>query len=526
MKLKLILVCMLALIFGGNVWAQTADSLALENDLQSAQESNNMTWPMLPGESLNDVARLFYPKSVVMQRLFISKTLRLNTEKHAQLSAGARFAEPTLLVVPTLKSLSKNVQIKQAAAQKPRVSRLQITTDFESLLNKVPVKFKQEYEFWVSKNELLKQQLAILKQKIVFLESKLNNLTLVWEKTLSLPAGETVAINADKSTNANPNAKLSSDQTANNNNANNVAVDASNITNGATNVAGVASTLTTNAGSVANTGTNAGASTGRKVFKNLNQNSNQKSVTNASATIMQPAQAPNNLLDYLTTDFAKIVLAVGALLLLAALLLKQYRERMFAKMSFVATSMQATIQETIVDFGGYLKPKLPEPDDTPEAKQQAQAAKEVEARLDSTLSEAKLLMSINRHQDAIAHLKLTIESQPKASINHWLYLLEIFRKLNLKDDFEAYAKGLHDIYNVMTPVWYETEISIVVPQSLEEFPHIVEKLCSVWPGELATVYLRGLINDNRGGDRTGFGKAVLNEVLLLVAMLDIRKDLN
>lgn len=46
------------------------------------------------------------------------------------------------------------------------------------------------------------------------------------------------------------------------------------------------------------------------------------------------------------------------------------------------------------------------------------------------------------------------------------------------------------------------------------------------PGELATVYLRGLINDNRGGDRTGFGKAVLNEVLMLVAMLDIRKDLN
>lgn len=154
---------------------------------------------------------------------------------------------------------------------------------------------------------------------------------------------------------------------------------------------------------------------------------------------------------------------------------------MFEKMSFVATSMQATLQETIVDFGGYLKPKLPELDNTPEAKQQVQAAKAVEARLDSTLSEAKLLMSINRHQDAIAYLKLMIESQPKASINHWLYLLEIFRKLNLKDDFEAYAKGLHNIFNVMTPVWYETEISIVVPQSLEEFPHIVEKLCSVGP---------------------------------------------
>ena len=517
MKLTLFLMTMLALILGGNAWAQTADSQAIDNDLQSAQESNSMTWPMLPGESLNEVARLFYPKNVVMQRLFVRKTLQNNSEKHPHLSAASRFSEPTLLVVPALKSLSKQIQPKQVTARKPRLSRLQITTDFESLLNKVPVKFKQEYEFWVSKNELLKQQLAILKQKIVFLETKLNNLTLVWEKTLSQPAGETVAINADN----HPNTSLSTDIAATANNANiatTVATTiATNKANEANNVAAVTSVLNSaNAGSVAN------ASTSKKVFKNLNQ----QPAANATATMIEPAQASNNLLNYLNLDLAKIALALGTLLVLAAFLLKKYRERMFEKMSFVATSMQATLQETIVDFGGYLKPKLPELDNTPEAKQQAQAAKAVEARLDSTLSEAKLLMSINRHQDAIAHLKLMIESQPKASINHWLYLLEIFRKLNLKDDFEAYAKGLHNIYNVMTPVWYETEISIVVPQSLEEFPHIVEKLCSVWPGELATVYLRGLINDNRGGDRTGFGKAVLNEVLLLVAMLDIRKDLN
>ena len=519
MKLTLVLACLLALILGGNVLAQTADSQALDDDLQSVQESNSMIWPMLPGESLNEVARLFYPKSVVMQRLFIRKTLQNNTEKHPHLSAASRFTELTLLAVPTLKSLSKLVQPKQASAPKPRMSRLQITTDFESLLNKVPVKFKQEYEFWVSKNELLKQQLAILKQKIVFLETKLNSLTLVWEKTLSSPAGETVAINADN----HPNASLSTNIAATANNANIATTVATKQSSGANNDAAIASAPTTaNAGSVANAGTNANATTSKKVFKNLNQ----QPATNASAAIMEPALASNNILDYLSTDLAKIVLTLGALLILAALLLKKYRERMFAKMTFMATSMQASLQETVVDFGGYLKPKLPEIESSPEAKQQAHAAKAVEARLDSTLSEAKLLMSINRHQDAIAHLKLMIESQPKASINHWLYLLEIFRKLNLKDDFEAYAKGLHNIYNVMTPVWYETEISIVVPQSLEEFPHIVEKLCSVWPGELATVYLRGLINDNRGGDRTGFGKAVLNEILLLFAMLDIRKDFN
>ena len=498
MKLKCILACLLALIFVSNVLADTNDSLVLDSELQSDQASNSMTWPMLPGESLNDVAHLFYPKNVVMQRLFINKTLHLNTGTQPNLSAAQRFGKPTLLLVPTLKSLSKNTQVTQSAADKPAKHRLQIATDIESLLNSVPSKLKEEYQFWVSKNELLKQQLAILKDKIVFLETKLNNLKLIWEKTLSLPAGDSAAI--IEGTNS-----VTADT-----NANNIAMIASNTTN---------STINSAAGTVASTDTG----TGKKVFKNLNA----KPTSSPVAPKITALKNSNGILDYLNMDWVKAALAFGLLAMLSVFLLKKYRERKFEKMNFVATHLQASVQETIVDFGGYLKPKPKptEPEDTPEVRMQAKAAKEVEARLDSTLAEAKLLTSINRHQDAIAHLKLTIESQPKASINHWLYLLEIFRKLKLKDDFEAYAKGLHDIYNVMTPVWYETEISIVVPQSLEEFPHIIEKLCNVWPGGLATVYLRGLITDNRGGDRAGFGKAVLNEILMLIAVLDSRKDL-
>ncbi len=489
MKLKLILACFLALIFSSNVLAETNDSLALDSELQSAQVSNSMTWPMLPGESLNDVARMFYPKNVVMQRLFISKTLRLNVGKQANLSASNRFSEPTLLLVPTLKSLSKNSQAAQSAEEKPAKHRLQITADIERVLDRVPSKLKEEYEFWVSKNELLIQQLAVLKDKVVFLETKLNNLKLIWEKTLSLPAGDSTAINADTN-------NVTADT-----NTNNSAVIASNTPNRAINSA---------AGALTSTGI------GKKVFKNLNV----KPTLSTVAAEITATQNSNGLIDYLHMDWVKAALALVLLAVLSVFLLKKYRERMLVKIGFVATQLHATVQD-----GDYLKPKPTEPEDKPEVRMQAQAAKEVEARLEATLAEAKLLMSINRHQDAIAHLKLTIESQPKASINHWLYLLEIFRKLNLKDDFEAYAKGLHDIYNVMTPVWYETEISIIVPQSLEEFPHIIEKLCSVWPGGLATVYLRGLITDNRGGDRAGFGKAVLNEILMLIAVLDSRKDL-
>ena len=218
----------------------------------------------------------------------------------------------------------------------------------------------------------------------------------------------------------------------------------------------------------------------------------------------------------------KAALAVVALMLLGTFALKKYRERMFNDLSFAASKAQ----NTVTDFSGYFEEKSTvKVEENLEVVQQVKAAKEVETRLSATLEEAKLLISVNRATDAIAHLKATIALQPKASISHWLYLLEVFRKLNMKDEFEQYADGLHQTFNVMTPVWYEKSAAIYVPQSLEEFPHIMEQLYGVWPGELASVYLRSLITDNRGGDRVGFGKEVLDEILMLIELLDTQKEL-
>ena len=211
-------------------------------------------------------------------------------------------------------------------------------------------------------------------------------------------------------------------------------------------------------------------------------------------------------------------------MLLGAFGFKKYRQRLFDKLGFAPGKMQ----NTVTDFSGYFEKSKAEVESSVLV-QQVRAAKAVESRLSATLEEAKLLMSVNRTTDAIAHLKMTISSQPKVSINHWLYLLEVFRKLNLKAEFEEYANGLHETFNVMTPVWYEKEAAVntvmVVPQNLEEFPHIMEQLYGVWPGELASVYLRNLIHDNRGGERVGFGKAVVLEILFLIELLDTLKEL-
>ncbi len=451
------------LTIGSNVVANTNDSPSLDNQSQGLQsqdsDANSMTWPMLPGESLEDMARLFYPKNKAMQKRFVFKTQRLNADNQPDFNPSKRFESPTLLVIPTLKSLSNGTRAIKSGRQKSSKQKLHLSYRIKPAVENVPAKLIQDYEFLLSKNAFLKEELAKLNEKLIFLQNKLNELKLILDKTLKLP-----------------NLSMSNDS------------------------------LPTNKPSA------------NKVFKNLNNSA----IDNSQAS-MSEKSATSSLNDVLNTNLFMAVLALGLLAALSVYLLKKYRQYMYSKISFVATKTQATV----ADKGGYWQSTRLEVkgDRTSEVTPLARVSKEVESRLDSTFEEAKLLMSINRTSDAIAHLKLTIEAYPKASINHWLYLLEIFKKLNLKGDFETYAKSLHDTFNVISPIWQETEIAMVVPQSLEEFPHIMEKLYSVWPGDSATVYLRSLITDNRGGERTGFGKAVLSEILLLIALLDVRKDL-
>ncbi len=444
MKLNSILVFLTALIIDSHAFANNNDLLVLDNSLQDP-DSNSMTWPMLPGESLEDVARLFYPKDQSMQHQFVFKTLRLNADAQPRLEAARRFDTPALVVIPTLKSLSNSTRAIKSGSGKEKKQKLKMSYGLE----KIPAKLMQDYDSLLSKNAFLKEELARLNEKLAFLQTKLNELKLAWDKTLNLSAD---------------------------------------------------------------------AQPSKKTFKNLNHPAIDKSKTS-----IPEKPATNSLFDSLNSELIKMLLALSLLVVLSIYFFKKYRRHMAAKMSLVTSKMQ----ETVADIGSHWQNTRVEPrHEITQTTPLAKAAKDKESRLGTTLEEARLLMGINRTSDAIAHLKLTIEAHPKASINHWLYLLEIFRKLNLQQDFERYAEGLHETFNVIAPTWQETEIPMVVALSLEEFPHIMEKLYSTWPHDAATLYLRNLITDNRGGERTGFGEAVLNEILLLIELLDIRKEIN
>ena len=491
MKLNLNLVFLFALILSGVALSTSVTAIA-DDDLISdveLQDTNSMTWPMLPGENLNDLARLFYPKNQTMQRQFIAKTLRLSSNIQADLNPVKRFETPTLLVIPTLKSLSHSKNVTDVSRKKPRKKKLQLSYEIGQTIEQVPVKLMQDYEWLVSKNAFLKEELARLNKKIIFLQSKLNDLKLIFDKTLNLPntsSPNTSLINAEAPTASLP--------------INNLPV--------------------------------------KKVFKNLSDlKFAHKKVDAAEAATSQTSTPVTHAISLLfeNKNLIIIILALIALLTISTLLLKKYRQHMLSNFADAIPQMD----DTLLDFGGHWKDEGHAIDQQTiqDIKQEIQnieaktiqsnlQLQKVQSNVDATLVEAKLLMSIHRSQDAIDHLKLTIDANPKASINHWLYLLEIFRKLNLKEEFKKYAEGLKANFNVTTQAWDDSIAPGTLPQYLEEFPNIMEKLYIIWPSNQAKDYLRSLITDNRDGERAGFGKAVLSEILLLIALLDTRKDFN
>ena len=486
MKLNLNLVFLLALSI--SVAAIADDAIISDAELQ---DTNSMTWPMLPGENLNDVARLFYPKNQAMQRQFIAKTLSLSSNIQADLNPVKRFETPTLLVIPTLKSLSYGKHAADKVRKKSSKQKLQLSYDIGQIIEQVPAKLLQDYEWLVSKNAFLKEELARLNKKIIFLQSKLNDLKLILDKTLNFPST------------SSPNTSLPSAEAP-------------------------TSSLPVNNLPV------------KKVFKNLSdlkfehKKSDAVEATTTQTSVAMP-QATSLLFVNDNKNLIIIILALLALLSLSTLLLKKYRQRMFSNFTDAIPQMD----DSLLDFGGHWKDggraidqqtiqeiKLEIQNNEAKTTQSNTEPQIAQPNLDATLEEAKLLMSIHRSQDAIAHLKLSIEANPKASINHWLYLLEIFRKLNLKEEFKKYAEGLKANFNVTTQAWDDSIAPGILPQYLEEFPNIMEKLYIIWPSKQAKDYLRSLITDNRDGERVGFGKAVLSEILLLIALLDTRQDFN
>lgn len=428
------------------------DDLNLYNQ-EDTQDS--MAWPMLPNESLSDLAAKFYPNNKVMQRKFIEKTKQLNKDNKLALNPRVQDAKLTAIVIPNLESLSVNAGvIKRAKKKDLRLSyNIKSTTEkAKETFKNIPARLMREYEELVVRNTFLKEEIAKLNQRLIFLQNKLGELKLVLDRTLTLPAPKKALKNLDAEKVVAP----------------------------------------------------------KPIAKPAN-----KTVEPAS----KPAPEVKTSFFDLSNIFLWITLLVlGLLVLLISYAYKQYKERKYRQLVDSISQQNQARTFSMVESNdsleqGELNTETTIDKDTLVEEQDG----------DSIVHEAKMLAAQNSADEAIEHLKWAIKAKPKVGINVWLFLLELLRKENLKDAFEKFAYQMHQNFNVMTPLWEERAVAMVVAESLEEFPYIVKFLTDKWPDQKMIPYLEKLINDNRNGERSGFSKAVIDEILLLIVVLKARE---
>ncbi len=159
----------------------------------------------------------------------------------------------------------------------------------------------------------------------------------------------------------------------------------------------------------------------------------------------------------------------------------------------------------------------------------ASAVKESAISVDeitSIVEEANIFVALGRGEHAMELLRQHVETYPHASVHPWLYLMDVLRAEGRKDEFVELARRFHQTFNAIAPQWdAAAPAMMVVAHSIEEFPHILARLTETWGKPECEDYLDYLLRDNRGGERIGFSKDVLEEILLLQGVLDMRRTM-
>lgn len=138
-----------------------------------------------------------------------------------------------------------------------------------------------------------------------------------------------------------------------------------------------------------------------------------------------------------------------------------------------------------------------------------------EADAEQAIELTDIMLSMGLTQGAAQTLSEQVHGHPKQALFHWLKLLDIYRRSNMRGDFEQAARDMHMYFNVQVPGWGAGNSET----SIEDYPHIAAKLQVLWPSAETGEFLAQLLKDNRGGKRDGFSQSVAEEILLLQHML-------
>jgi len=139
---------------------------------------------------------------------------------------------------------------------------------------------------------------------------------------------------------------------------------------------------------------------------------------------------------------------------------------------------------------------------------------------DSALELAEIMMSFGRTQGAAETLADYIRNNPRQAVKPWLKLLEVYHVAGMRAEFEALTRQLNKTFNVKMISWSDFKTMRGGADTIEQIPHVIQRLQELWGTQEAQAYIHQILRDNRNGTRQGFPLTVVEELLLLLAILD------
>ena len=131
--------------------------------------------------------------------------------------------------------------------------------------------------------------------------------------------------------------------------------------------------------------------------------------------------------------------------------------------------------------------------------------------------EAEFWISMNDPQRAIEILAAQERVEHPDSPVPWLFLLDLYRTVEDREKYEDLRQRFISFFNANIPE-YEADLSAMTYRHLDDFHHILEKICELWGGAGALPYLEGLLIDDRNGARSGFDLPVYRDLLMLIGI--------
>ncbi|WP_295756940.1 hypothetical protein [Undibacterium sp.] len=131
--------------------------------------------------------------------------------------------------------------------------------------------------------------------------------------------------------------------------------------------------------------------------------------------------------------------------------------------------------------------------------------------------EAEFWMSVNDPQRAIEILEPQSNTDHPDSPVPWLYLLDLYGIVKDQSKYDLLRARFVANFNANIPE-FSAEVDSESISLLENFPHLIARICSLWNSSEIIPFLQSLLIDDRDGKRAGFELPVYRDILLLISI--------